>query len=736
MLGTTATDISTLSTTQHDTSMQSLSELTINSSLTSLPEVFSTQNTSVEQQAFDSALAKIERDMALRNSPAFVLGEWIGRLIGTVRDEKPPVSVKPPAPGLCTNSTSRLSKIGDYFGDIMWGRTPIHRAILSVDQELLAEAIAAGESLDSEDGSGWSPARYAVHYNKMDALEMLLVNGLDPNGDRINLFELAISSNNLRACQLLWRHGAASESVGPDSMMRLGIMSTNEAVFQAFLEEDDVDPNQLVDAMPALHYAITKGRINQARMLMSNGADVNQKIKSTGQLALHLAIQLGEPSLIRDLLACGADPFAISKMQPVPLLYAMKHYKETRAAFLDAIHVIPQRIFQVLIREIEDEYTSLINHGSPAQYQEQAQSLARFWFELIQKGLPYSNEFSIANPLNLAAIFGLSDFAQELLDKYNLDPNSLNMRGLNSLDYAIKYQQHDMVSLLQSYGVKKQRPTVLVITDCSFEGQMYQHAISELDGFEVEQMNACADYRDIDGDQLIREIKTYLAGLPEGANRAQAILNSDIAVVHRIKQDAKRMLSLADGVWISGGADVCRIWYDPDTKGLKCDDLLRDLFEIAILDLQQKSEYKPLIGVCRGNQMINVFHGGTLQNKGEVNVNPLIVQTSEGFLGNGLPKKAAGWSLHHQSIDKLGKNLQVVATSTTGMVKGIQSPNPGLPIMGTQFHPEMGSSDDASQKTSSGVFSQYLNAVKASKDETCVAEFRKQEKKRKHRGMR
>ena len=127
----------------------------------------------------------------------------------------------------------------------------------------------------------------------------------------------------------------------------------------------------------------------------------------------------------------------------------------------------------------------------------------------------------------------------------------------------------------------------------------------------------------------------------------------------------------------------------------------RDTFELAILEEFLKTK-KPILGICRGLQLMNVFYGGTLyQDIKYVDTN---IQHKQKWLAD-LPthninilennilfeifgKKARTNSFHHQMIKDLGRELTSIATANDGVIEAIQNKNYPF-FYGVQWHPEM-----------------------------------------------
>ena len=158
---------------------------------------------------------------------------------------------------------------------------------------------------------------------------------------------------------------------------------------------------------------------------------------------------------------------------------------------------------------------------------------------------------------------------------------------------------------------------------------------------------------------------------------------------------AEEMAQLCDGLLLSGGADLDPALYGEEilneTVKIKAE---RDAFELALF----RAFYalgKPIFGICRGCQIINVALGGTLyqdlvEQMGLVHFDPELrheVQTEkDSLLYALLGEKFFANSTHHQSVKTVAPELHVTAYSQEGIVEAFE--HESLPIFATQFHPE------------------------------------------------
>ena len=153
-----------------------------------------------------------------------------------------------------------------------------------------------------------------------------------------------------------------------------------------------------------------------------------------------------------------------------------------------------------------------------------------------------------------------------------------------------------------------------------------------------------------------------------------------------------------DGVVVTGGHDVDPVLYAAEPEVEPRHDPARDAFESAIID-RALAERIPLLGICRGAQLLNVRRGGSLfqellsrRSKTSNRWTVLPLKTLhidahtrlEAWMGAG-PRQVN--SLHNQAIDRVGAGLQVSGRDLDGIVQAVE--DPGHPfLLGVQWHPE------------------------------------------------
>jgi len=153
-----------------------------------------------------------------------------------------------------------------------------------------------------------------------------------------------------------------------------------------------------------------------------------------------------------------------------------------------------------------------------------------------------------------------------------------------------------------------------------------------------------------------------------------------------------------DGFVIGGGNDVDPAIYGGDVSEGRSVDPIRDRFELSVLDLAGRLGV-PVLGICRGAQLINVHAGGTLvsdlgsirvhtSNRGTLLPRKAIEVVAESTLARLLGREQTRVnSLHHQAVDRPGRGLRVAARDRDAIVQAIES-DAGRMRLGVQWHPE------------------------------------------------
>lgn len=152
------------------------------------------------------------------------------------------------------------------------------------------------------------------------------------------------------------------------------------------------------------------------------------------------------------------------------------------------------------------------------------------------------------------------------------------------------------------------------------------------------------------------------------------------------------------GFVIGGGNDIDPAIYGGDVSASRSIDPSRDAYELKVLEIAEERGV-PVMGICRGAQLINVQRGGTLvsdlsnirvhtSNKGTLLPQKVVSITGgsilAGLIGNETTRVN---SLHHQAVERTGDGLVVTAVDRDEIVQAIESVDGPLRV-GVQWHPE------------------------------------------------
>ncbi len=160
---------------------------------------------------------------------------------------------------------------------------------------------------------------------------------------------------------------------------------------------------------------------------------------------------------------------------------------------------------------------------------------------------------------------------------------------------------------------------------------------------------------------------------------------------------------LIDGLILTGGHDVFPHNYGEEPHQ-KCGEVFpeRDEFDYTLLKIA-KSKKIPILGICRGMQIINTFEGGTLYQdlslaQGDIlkhwqGSNPTlkthkVTIDSGSILSEVYPKEIMVNSFHHQILKSVAQGYKVIAQANDGVVEAIFNENYPF-LLGVQWHPEM-----------------------------------------------
>lgn len=149
-----------------------------------------------------------------------------------------------------------------------------------------------------------------------------------------------------------------------------------------------------------------------------------------------------------------------------------------------------------------------------------------------------------------------------------------------------------------------------------------------------------------------------------------------------------------DGLLLCGGADIDPAYYGQENCGSININQQRDESDMALAKAFAEAG-KPILGICRGHQVLNVLFGGTLcqhmpthaYHRGDKDAVHSVTAVGKSYLSEAYGQHFTVNSAHHQAVDKLGEGLRVTLKSDIdGMIEAFEHKT--LPIIGVQWHPE------------------------------------------------
>lgn len=200
-----------------------------------------------------------------------------------------------------------------------------------------------------------------------------------------------------------------------------------------------------------------------------------------------------------------------------------------------------------------------------------------------------------------------------------------------------------------------------------------------------------------------------------------------LPLVLTFTDDIDSLMDICDGFLFTGGPDINpELYGEPVRPGCEalCDP--RDRFELPLMERCLEAD-KPLLGICRGMQLLNTVLGGTLcQDLPAEQPSPVVhkmeapydrVVHDVNILENTPLHKLLGVSSigvnssHHQAVNCLSTDLQVMARATDGIVESVWMPSRPM-VWATQWHPErLYHQDDASRRIFAALIAASGNCI-------------------------
>lgn len=171
-------------------------------------------------------------------------------------------------------------------------------------------------------------------------------------------------------------------------------------------------------------------------------------------------------------------------------------------------------------------------------------------------------------------------------------------------------------------------------------------------------------------------------------------------------ENVENYIGIIDALILIGGHDVNPILYNEKADSLLGETLdIRDEFDSKLFRLAFDKNI-PILGVCRGHQLINVLMGGTLYQdlsyKEGISINHKegehTIKQISGFLKNIYSENYVVNTIHHQAVKNVAKDFKVCAYSEDGVIEALEYTKDNRNVYTIQWHPELlaNANDEAS----------------------------------------
>ncbi|USS86014.1 gamma-glutamyl-gamma-aminobutyrate hydrolase family protein [Fructilactobacillus cliffordii] len=162
-------------------------------------------------------------------------------------------------------------------------------------------------------------------------------------------------------------------------------------------------------------------------------------------------------------------------------------------------------------------------------------------------------------------------------------------------------------------------------------------------------------------------------------------------------------VDIIDGLIIPGGQDVHpQLFSENSVQADEAHYLPHDRWEMGLIE-EMMRQHKPILGICRGLQIINVALGGSLHqdvatdfpsseiehvefNQPQAEIHEIAVDTDSG-IAHAMGTNPQVNSIHHQALKQVAAPLHVTARATDGVIEAAE--NDDATVVGVQWHPEL-----------------------------------------------
>ena len=204
------------------------------------------------------------------------------------------------------------------------------------------------------------------------------------------------------------------------------------------------------------------------------------------------------------------------------------------------------------------------------------------------------------------------------------------------------------------------------------------------------------------------------------------------SLIRRAYIDIADYVAALDGLILQGGADIDpRAYGEVPSNTIGPIDVMRDRFELDLLRAFMAAG-KPVFGICRGMQLINVACGGNLHQDLRADgvtthdhvdsdsydqyVHPLVLDAGS-WLSQRYDGATVGVvnSIHHQGVERLGDGLVVEARAHDGVIEAIRGAGETF-VLGVQWHPEFHDGSDERLLPADPLMQAFLDAAQARRE--------------------
>ena len=300
-----------------------------------------------------------------------------------------------------------------------------------------------------------------------------------------------------------------------------------------------------------------------------------------------------------------------------------------------------------------------------------------------------------------------SSFLESTLEKVQFHSNNLHGSNFFGAHFDSSTHLDNTEDVLIQYNTNINKPVILITSYNKKPMPAFTKVVKRLKELNTIPFKFNFGDTDIDVIKLKEEVDLIIGKLKVkyDASLPKQILdfaaNGNFNEISKIKNKAREWVDFVDGVIVPGGQDVQPFFYKqaPEPQTELTADLRRDLFEFAILDAVDARGI-PLLGICRGMQIDNIWRGGTLFQHvprhlfcvQEYTLHDSIKNDSAPSImaqlfGNSV-ESFTGYSLHHQAVDRIGKGLTLIASSSDGTIKALEMLGANRFHVLVQWHPE------------------------------------------------